>query len=74
MLIDVISLKQTVFLPLRYILDNIVVTQENIQWAKVSRQPSVFLKLDFAKVYDNVSWHFLFLAMTKMEINENFVG
>ena len=62
------------FLPLRYILDNIVLTQETLHWAKVSRQPLVFLQLEFAKAYDKVSWRFLFLAISKMCINEQFVG
>ena len=34
---DVISPKQTAFLPLRFILDNIVFTQEILHWAKASR-------------------------------------
>ena len=74
MLSDVISPEQTAFLSLRYILDNIVLTQKTLHWAKVSRQPSVFLQFDFAKAYDKVSWRFLFLAMSKMGINERFVA
>lgn len=55
---DVISLEQTAFLQLRFILDNIVLTQESLHWAKTSKQPTVFLKLDFSKAYDKVSWNF----------------
>lgn len=73
MLSDVISPEQTAFLPLRYILDNIVLTQETLHWAKVSRQPTVFLKIDFSKAYDKISWRFLFLAMKKMGMSEKFV-
>ena len=60
------------FLPLRFILDNIVLTQESLQWAKLSRQPTVFLKLDFSKAYDKVSWQFLFRTMRKMGVSEVF--
>lgn len=74
LLSDVISPEQTAFLPLRYILDNIVVTHETLHWAKASRQPLVFLKLDFTKAYDKLSWKFLFHAMRSMCINEQFVG
>ena len=70
---DVISPEQTTFLPLRFILDNIVLTQEALHWAKSSRQPTVFLKLDFSKAYDKVSWHFLFTTMHKMGISETFI-
>ena len=60
---DIISLEQTIFLPLRFILDNIVITQETLHWTKTSKQPTVFLKLDFSKAYDKVSWRFFFHAM-----------
>ena len=55
MLRDVIDPEQTVFSPLRFIFDNIVLTQESLHWARQSKQPSVFLKLDFSKAYDKVS-------------------
>ena len=71
---DVISPEQTAFLPLRFILDNIVLTQETLHWARASKQPTVFLKLDFSKAYDKVSWRFLFYAMKEMNISEKFIG
>ena len=73
MLRDVISPEQTAFLPLRFILDNIVLTQETLHWARTSKQPTIFLKLDFSKAYDKVSWHFLFKAMKAMGICEEFI-
>ena len=42
------------FLPLKVILDNILLTHGTIQWAKESHQDSIFLKLDFSKAYDRV--------------------
>ena len=71
---DVISPEQTAFLPLRFILDNVVLTQETLHWAKTSRQPTIFLKLDFSKAYDKVSWTFLFHAMRGMNISERFIS
>ena len=73
MLTDVISPEQTTFLPLRFIMDNIVLTQETLHWARISRQPTVFLKLDFSKAYDKVSWRFIFHAMGMIGINEQFI-
>ena len=67
-----ISPEQTAFLPLRFILDNIVLAQETLHWAKASRQPTVFLKLDFSKAYDKVSWRFLFHAIEKIGIGPKF--
>ena len=61
MLGDVISPEQTTFLPLRFILDNIVLTQESLYWARQSKQPTVFLKLDFSKAYDKMSGVFFFI-------------
>ena len=52
---DDISAEQTAFLSLRFILDNIVLNQETLQCSKLSRQPIVFLELDFSKAYDKVS-------------------
>lgn len=67
-LCDIVSPEQTAFLPMRFILDNMVLTQETLHWAKTSRQPTIFLKLDFSKPYDKVSWHFLFRTMEKLGI------
>lgn len=74
MLRDVISPEQRVFLPLRFILDNIVLTQETLHWAKASIQPMFFLKFDFSKAYNKVSSRFLFHAMYMFGINEEFIG
>lgn len=71
---NVINLEQIAFSPLQFILDNIVLKHENLHWAKISRQPLVFLKLDFSKAYDKESWWFLFHAMGKMGISGTFIG
>jgi hypothetical protein len=73
MLRNVISPKQTVFLPLRFILDNIVLTVETLHWVRESKQPTIFLKLDFFKAYDKVSWRIFFHAMRKINICKEFI-
>jgi hypothetical protein len=62
-LMELISPDQSAFLSIRYILDDIFLTQETITHAKRSNQPPLFLKLDFSKAYDKVDLSFLFLAL-----------
>ena len=62
-----ISLEQTTFFPLQFILDNIVLTQETLHWAKVTKQFIIFLKLDFSKAYDKVSWMLFCSTMQRMK-------
>lgn len=72
-LAEVISQDQSAFLPMRFILDNILLTYETIHEAKVSNQPLLFLKLDFSKAYDKVDWKFLFSALTQLGFPESFI-
>jgi hypothetical protein len=72
-LMEVISLDQSTFLPMRFILDNILMTQETLEWADYSNQPLLFLKLDFSKAYDMVDLQFLFGAMRKFGFPEEFL-
>ena len=51
-MLEMIHEDQTSFLPMRYILDNVLVQHEVIDWAKVSQQELLLLKLDFQKYYD----------------------
>jgi hypothetical protein len=72
-LMEVISPDQSAFLPLRFILDNIFLTHETITHAKKSRQPLVFLKLDFSKAYDRVDLFFLFRVMERLGFPVEFI-
>jgi len=63
---DVISPDQSAFLPGRYILDNVLLQYETIEWAKDANQDLIFLKLDFTKTFDTVFWDFLFRVMQKL--------
>jgi hypothetical protein len=71
---EVISHDQSVFLPMRFILNNIFFTHQTIQWAKKSKQSLIFLKLDFSKAYNKVEWTFLFDCMWKLGIFDEFVN
>jgi hypothetical protein len=70
---DIIHEDQSAFLPLRFILDNVLIQHETISWANDSQQDLMLLKLDFTKVYDVVTWRFLFAAMRKLGIPQGFL-
>jgi hypothetical protein len=59
---------------MRFILNNIFLTHETIQWAKKSKQSLIFLNLDFSKAYIKVKWTFLFDCMRKLGILDEFVN
>ena len=73
LLVDVIDSDQIVFLPLRIILDNFVLTHESIQWAMESRQESILLKFDLSKTYDRVDLAFMFQVMGKLGMPSIFI-
>ena len=72
-LMEVISPDQSAFLPLRFILDNLLVTQETMAWAESSNQPLIFLKLDFSKAYDMVEWKFMYMILEKLGFPQVFI-
>ena len=45
-----------------------------IDWAKRSKQPLLFLKLDFAKAYNKVDWDFLFQILEKIGVDPRFIS
>lgn len=67
---DVISPEQTTFLLLQFILDNIVLTPKTLHWYRVTRQSTIFLKLES---HDKVVWRFFFNTMQRMNVNEKFI-
>jgi hypothetical protein len=50
-LLEIINNDQTTFLSLIFILDNVFLPHERIDWAKKFNQPLVLLKINFAKAY-----------------------
>jgi hypothetical protein len=74
MMTNVIDPDQIAFLPLCFILDNVVLIHEVMDWAQQSHQPLIFLKLDFRKAFDKVNLHFLFAAMSKLGMHEHFIN
>ncbi|XP_027126082.2 uncharacterized protein [Coffea arabica] len=64
-----ISNTQSAFIPDRQILDNVILGHEYMHYLKNKRQGKesfMAIKLDMAKAYDRVEWHFLQAMMQKM--------
>ena len=72
-LMEVISPDQSAFLPLRFILDNLLITQETMAWTESSKQPLIFLKLDFSKAYDMVDWQCMYKILEKLGFPQAFI-
>lgn len=73
-LIEVIDFNQSTFLPMRLILDNILLTHETMSWAEHTKQPLIFLKLDFSKAFDMVDSTFLLRAVATLGIPLGFIN
>nr|XP_027100870.1 uncharacterized protein LOC113719906 [Coffea arabica] len=64
-----ISKTQSAFIPDRQILDNVIISHEYMHYLKNKRQGKegyMAIKLDMAKAYDRVEWHFLLAMMEQM--------
>lgn len=54
-----IDSSQSAFLKGRYILDNVLISQEIIHHSHVQKQPGVIVKVDFEKAYDKIHWSYI---------------
>lgn len=73
-LMDASSQDQSIFLPFKFVLNNILLTHEIISWAKRSKQPLVFFKLDLSKAYDRMNWSFFFGCMKNLGTPIEFIN
>lgn len=71
---EVIDATQTAFIPGRYILEGVVIIHETIHELQKTRRPRIILKLDFAKAYDKVQWHFLEEVLVKKNFPHRWIG
>lgn len=71
---EIIYNDQIALLPLRFILDNILLTHESLKRAKESRQDLIFLKFDFSKAYNRVDWTVMFQGMEKLGMPNSFIN
>ncbi|KAL9688236.1 hypothetical protein QQ045_032655 [Rhodiola kirilowii] len=73
---EVISPEQCAFVKNRSITDNLIISHEVIHFIKNTRASRTVygsLKLDIAKAYDSVDWHFLQQVLQKLGFAERWV-
>ncbi|KAJ3676138.1 hypothetical protein LUZ60_003550 [Juncus effusus] len=58
-----IHVNQTAFLKGRSIAESFAVTREVLQFYKRHKIPTVMMKVDFRKAFDNISWNFIYKLM-----------
>jgi hypothetical protein len=73
-LVDVMSPNQSMFLLIRFILNNIFLTQKTIHYTYHSTQPLMFMKLNFSKAYNRVDFRFFFSTMALMGFSNTFIS
>lgn len=62
----VISLSQSTFVSRRQLLDGILIANGMVDYATKKKKSCLLFKVDFEKVYDKVSWHFLCYMLKSM--------
>ncbi|KAL3683686.1 hypothetical protein R1sor_001708 [Riccia sorocarpa] len=71
MIPELIDSQQTGFVAGRNIIDNILSLRLGQEWAQVTSQNTIFVKLDFMKAYDRVAHNFLWDTLTEMGMGED---
>lgn len=64
---------QAVFLKNRYILDNMIVTQEIIHSCQTNQQSGVVIKVDFEKAYDKIHWDYLLEVLRSRKFGTKWI-
>jgi len=65
--------KKTHFVKGHYILDNVIVIWEGMEWARVSDQEALFIKIDFEKTYDKIEWQFILSMLQELGFGPVFL-
>ncbi|KAL3679689.1 hypothetical protein R1sor_022645 [Riccia sorocarpa] len=74
MLPGIIDSQQTGFVAGRNIIDNILSLRLGQEWAQVTDQDVIFVKLDFMKAYDRVAHKFLWDTLSSMGMEEDTIS
>lgn len=69
----IIQLEQIGFIHGWYILDNVLVLWECMEWAYHSQQDILFLKINFEKAYDKIEWSLILYMLYAIGFGPNFI-
>jgi len=70
----VIDVRQSAFLVGRSLMDSVLVANEVLEEVKRKNRSCIFFKVDYEKVYDSVSWKFIYYMLQKLGFCERWVG
>ena len=65
---------QSAFLKDRYILDNVLISQEIIHSCQTRNQPGVIVKVDFEKAYDTIHWEYLLEVLKLRGFSDTWIN
>ncbi|GJV83550.1 RNA-directed DNA polymerase, eukaryota [Tanacetum coccineum] len=69
----VVGEAQMAFIKGRQIVDGPLIVNEIIAWAKKHKKRLMFLKVDFEKAFDSLSWPFLFSIMEQVGFSREWI-
>ena len=73
----VIDEAQSAFVPVRFIMDNVLVvfeTMHSIDQRKKGKEALMTIKLDISKAYDRVKWVYLEAMMKKIGFHDKWIS
>ncbi|CAA7019014.1 unnamed protein product [Microthlaspi erraticum] len=73
----IVSENQTVFVPGRAILDNVLITHETLHYLKGSKATkycSMAVKTDMSKAYDRLEWNFIVEVLERMGFHAKWIN
>jgi hypothetical protein len=72
---DIIHPSQQAFMQGRHIASNIIIAQEIIHSFNLKswKQKAFMLKVDLAKAFDRIEWHFIIAAMKRLGFKDRFI-
>ncbi|KAL3699497.1 hypothetical protein R1sor_017519 [Riccia sorocarpa] len=68
-----VDAEQTGFVPGRRIEDNVMTLKMAEEWSYVADEDNLFVKLDFSKAFDRVSFKFMWGVLQKMGLSRNSI-
>ena len=71
---SIISPSQSAFLKGRHLVDEVLVINELVDYAKKANKECLIFKVDFEKVYDSVDWSFLEYMMRRVGMCDKWVN